>query len=180
MKSYNYQHRDGVLEIGWNKFAQYSKMLAELLAKEDVDIIVGIARAGLIPATTVACMMRKDLYPIRLTRRLNDEVVSKKPEWKVSLQDNVVAGKHVVVVDEIADTGETLDTAANRIRESGAKKVITAALFAHTWAKPKPDIVMLETDALLLFPWNARVYQDGVWKVHPELVDVLGSQDVKK
>jgi len=167
MKSYDYDKRDQVRELTWDDFATFSKYLAERLAPENVDMIIGIARAGLLPATAVSCMLRKEMYPVRLTRRQADVVVSEKPVWKVTLPEAELTDRVVAVVDEIADTGETLSMVAEGARERGAKRVITACLISHTWAKP--DIVILETDDLVLFPWSARVYDKGEWRIHPEI-----------
>lgn len=175
MQSYDYARRRGVEDITWERFALQAASLAEGLAREDIDIVIGIARAGLFPATQIACMLRRELYPVRITRRLNDEVVYGQPVWKVDVSSEV-AGKVVAVVDEIADTGETLALVAARARELGATRVITAALVSHTWAEPKPNLVALVSDALALFPWDKQVLIDGRWQPHPELVDALGLQ----
>ncbi len=175
MQSYDYAQRQGVEEITWERFVLQATSLAEGLAREGVDLVIGIARAGLFPATQIACMLRRDLYPVRVTRRLNDEVVYGQPVWKVDVSPEV-AGKVVAVVDEIADTGETLARVADRVRELGAARVITAALVSHTWAEPKPNRVALVSDALVLFPWDQQVLIDGRWQLHPELVDALGLQ----
>jgi hypoxanthine phosphoribosyltransferase len=86
------------------------------------------------------------------------------------------------VVDEMADTGETLRLVAERTKEKGASRVITASLFAHTWAMPRPDVVARVTDALVIFPWDKRVYQDGKWQPHPEIEQALRyqSEQVKR
>ncbi len=173
MKSYDYDRRDQVRELTWDDFATFSKYLAERLAPENVDIIIGIARAGLLPATAVSCMLRKEMYPIRLTRRKDDVVVSERPIWKVTLPEIELGGRIIAVVDEIADTGETLSMVAEGARERGAKRIITACLISHTWAMPKPDIVILETDDLVLFPWSTRVYDKGEWRIHPEIEDPI-------
>jgi hypothetical protein len=34
----------------------------------------------------------------------------------------------------------------------------------------------LVTDALVIFPWDKQVYQDGKWQAHPELADALKLQ----
>jgi uncharacterized protein len=175
MKSYDYSHRKGVEEISWERFASLSARLAELLAVDEIEAVVGIARAGLFPATAVACALRKELFPVRITRRVNDLVTYRQPVWKVDVS-NQVEGKIVAVIDEIADTGETLQLVAQRAREQGAVRVITACLVSHSWAKPAPDHVALITDALLIFPWDKQVYQAGQWQDHPELVDALKLQ----
>lgn len=176
MKSYDYAHREGVEEIDWQWFANLARKLAEALAGEEVEFVVGIARAGLIPATTVACMLRCDLFPVRVTRRSNDQVIHDRPVWKVDVAPDV-AGKRVAVIDEIADTGETLALVAARVRELGAASVITASLVAHTWADPAPDAVALTTDALVIFPWDKEVFSGGEWQLHPELVAAVAAQE---
>ncbi len=175
MKSYDYSHRKGVEEISWERFASLSATLAERLAIEKIDVIVGIARAGLFPATAVACALRKELFPVRITRRVNDLVMYQNPVWKVDVPKEV-AGKVVAVIDEIADTGETLRLVAQRAREQGAARVLTACLMSHRWAEPAPDYVGLVTDALVILPWDRRVYQDGKWQVHPELDNAIKLQ----
>jgi hypoxanthine phosphoribosyltransferase len=175
MQSYDYAHRTGVEEISWPRFAELAATLAERLAALNVDMIVGMARAGLFPATAVACALRRELYPVRVTRRVNDEVVHAQPVWKVDVSPDV-AGKVVAVVDELADTGESLALVAARVAEFGAARTITASLVAHSWVQPRPDFVALTTDALVIFPWDKQVYINGEWQSHPELAEALRLQ----
>ena len=178
MQSYDYAHRTGVEEISWPRFAELAATLAEGLAAFDVEVIVGIARAGLFPATAVACALRRELYPVRVTRRVNDEVVHTQPVWKVDVSPDV-AGKVVAVVDEMADTGESLALVAQRVTDFGAACVITASLVAHSWAQPGPQVVALATDALVIFPWDKHVYVNGRWQPHPELAEALRLQGLE-
>jgi hypoxanthine phosphoribosyltransferase len=71
------------------------------------------------------------LYPVRVTRRVNDEVRYKQPVWRVPVPPDV-AGRLVAVVDEMADTGETLAMLANQVRAQGATRVVTATLVSHS------------------------------------------------
>jgi len=178
MKSYDYSQRKGVEEISWEHFASLAATLAERLAMEEIEVVVGIARAGLFPATAVACALRKELFPVRITRRLNDQITFQRPVWKVDVSKEV-RGKVVAVIDEIADTGETLRLVAQRVWEQGAARVITACLVSHSWAEPAPDHVALVTDALVIFPWDKQVYRDGQWQDHPELAAALSLQQHK-
>jgi uncharacterized protein len=175
MQSYNYAHRSGVEAITWERFAELARTLVETLASFNVDAVVGTARAGLFPATAVCLMLRRELYPARVSRRVNDEVKFQHPQWIVDVAPDV-KDKIVVVVDEIADTGETLALVAERVKKHGAKQVITATLVAHAWARPLPDVVALTTNALVVFPWDEQVYQDGKWQPHPELAAALQHQ----
>jgi hypoxanthine phosphoribosyltransferase len=175
MRSYDYAHRQGIEEISWQRFTALAAQLTEELAKAKVEAVVGIARAGLFPATLVTCGLRCEFYPVRVSRRVNDRVVYDRPLWKTDVSPEV-EGKRVAVIDEIADTGETLALVADRVRALGASSAITACLISHSWADPPPDVVALVTDALVLFPWDRQVYADGQWQVHPELAEAIAMQ----
>lgn len=178
MKSYDYERRSGVREITWPRFAELAAELAEKIAGHEPDIIVGIARAGLFPATALACSLRRELYPVRVTRRVNDVVTYDQPVWRVDVPEEV-RERRVAVVDEMADTGETLALVANRVRERGASHVITASLVAHSWAAPMPDAIALVTDAFVIFPWDVQVYVEGHWQRHPEIMEALRLQGLE-
>ncbi len=175
MRSYDYANRIGVEEITWERFPALAARLTVALAAHNVDMVLGIARAGLFPATAVACALRRELYPVRVSRRVNDRVQYTRPVWHLGVTPGV-AGKIVAVVDEIADTGETLAMVANRVREQNARRVITATLVSHPWADPMPHITALVTDALVIFPWDKEVYENGRWQPHPELAEALRLQ----
>lgn len=175
-RSYDYAKRKGVRRLSWDDFARLSRELAETLAARRIDTVVGIARAGLFPATAVACALRCELYPVRITRRLHDEVVHDSPVWHVPVS-TLVAGKTVAIVDEISDTGETLGIVAEQVRALKAERIVTASLIAHSWASPQPDVTALVSDELILFPWNDRVFVDGEWREHPELASAVAAQD---
>jgi uncharacterized protein len=175
MKSYDYVHRFGVRRLTWEDFSALARHLTELLESYQPQIILGVARAGLFPATVVACGLRRDLFPIRLTRRVNDKVIYDHPVWRITVPIEV-DGKIVVVVDEIADTGETLNMAADSTKAMGAKQVVTASLVAHSWANPSPQVTALVSDEFIIFPWDEKILVGGQWVIHPEIEAGLKAQ----
>jgi uncharacterized protein len=172
MRPYDYSQRSGVEPISWERFEQLVRVLAEQIEPYEAQIILGIARGGLFPATMLSFILRREFYPVRLTRRFNDAVVSDEPMWLVRPPDKV-EGRRVLVVDEIADSGDTLAAAAAEVRRLGASDVRTATLFAHTWSDPRPDCVAFTSDALILNPWDREVLVEGQWTTHPELAEAL-------
>ncbi len=172
MRSYDYTRRSGVEPISWERFEALVRLLSEHVAGFEPQIILGIARGGLFPATMMSYILRREMYPIRLTRRVNDAVVRERPTWLVGPPDKVT-GRRVLIVDEIADSGRTIAMAADEVRRMGASHVRTATLFAHTWADPRPDFVALTSDALILNPWDREVLLNGQWTTHPELAAAL-------
>jgi hypoxanthine phosphoribosyltransferase len=178
MRPYDYAQRKGVAELNWEDCAKLSRQLASELAAQEISTVIGIARAGLIPATTVALAMHWEFFPVRVTRRVNDKVVRDHPVWLTDVPISV-AGQRVAVIDEIADSGETLALVAARVRERGASQVVTACLVSHTWADPVPDLCALVSDALIIFPWDKNVLVDGRWDLHPELSAALRAQEIQ-
>jgi hypoxanthine phosphoribosyltransferase len=179
VQSYDYAHRQGIRLISWEDFASLGAQLAQSLDRSGVEVIVGIARAGLFPAALAACSLRLEMFPARLSRRLNDRVIYSNPVWRVPLTADL-AGKVVAVVDEIADTGQTLDMAAHEARRKGAASVRTACLVRHSWADPPPDFSCMVTDELVIFPWDQQVLADGRWQPHPEIVAAIQAQSAAK
>lgn len=174
---YDYTTRDGALALSWSDIEALNHRLVEGIAAKGADIIVGVARAGLLPATAAATALDCDLIPVRISRRVNRQVVHATPQWKVDVSDEV-AGRIVAVIDEMASTGESIDMVARRVLEKGAAKVITASLCAHSWADPMPDVVALVSDAMVVFPWDRLNYIGGEWVENPEIVEALATLGV--
>jgi hypothetical protein len=158
--------------LGWDDVMDMCKRIAADIEREySPDIIVGIARAGVIPAAIIACILRKDLYPIRLSRRWGSRIVRSRPELFVPMNDDV-AGKNVLIVDEMSVTGETLRMAAREASKKGARRVKTAALYTRsgTW---RPTWYGLETDALVVQPWDREILAGGRFVLHPDYQEAL-------
>lgn len=175
MRSYDYSNRDGVDLITWERFAELSRSLAESLDACNVDLVVGVARAGLFPATAVACALRCEFFPVRLSRREADEVRYPHPVWSIPVS-GFVEGRRVAIIDDVADSGETLEAVRQEAIVHGAFSVVTAVLVSHSWAKPAPEFSALQSDALILFPWDRQVLVEGSWVPHPELEQAMRSQ----
>lgn len=172
MKPYDYKSRKGMRRVSWEQFHSMCKKLASKVSRDDFDIIIGIARAGLYPATLVAGMLCKEFYPVRITRRKNDRIKWKKPVWKTDVPDGI-KDKKVLIIDDVSDSGESLSIVSKRLKEKGAKKVKTGVLVFHSWAKPAPDYYALKSDKCVIFPWDTQILVSGKWKLHPEIARAM-------
>jgi predicted GH43/DUF377 family glycosyl hydrolase len=65
---------------------------------------------------------------------------------------------------------------AKRTSEKLARDVKTVALITHSWANPKPDYYLIESDELIIFSWDKFILIDGEWKLHPEIEQALKYQ----
>jgi hypoxanthine phosphoribosyltransferase len=177
-KPYNYQDRKDIHPISWNDFHGLCKGLAEAVSPYRPDLILAVGRGGFYPGTLIAHLLQAEVYPIRLSRRVNDIVQYQTPQWMVE-PPAIVKGQHILIVDEICDSGATLSIIQAKVEVMGAASVISAVLYAHTWGAATPDYIGLITDALLLNPWDREIYKDGKYQFHPEYVQALAQQGIE-
>jgi uncharacterized protein len=116
---------------------------------------------------------------VKISRRESDQIIHSTPVWKVPVIGSI-RNKTVAIIDEIADTGQTLSMVREEVYSKGAKKVISAALISHSWVNPAPEITLLVSDELIIFPWDRKVWIGGEWQTHPEIADAILAQELSK
>lgn len=169
---YDYNHRDGVRPIAWDDFHGLVKALVVAVAPWRPEIVLPVGRGGYYPGALLAHILQVEVYPVRLTRREADVVVRQSPRWLME-PPAAVAGRRVLVVDEMCSTGETIALVRERALALGAAEACTAVLYAHTWGAAVPDYIGLISDALILNPWDREIYRDGAFQFHPEYAAAL-------
>jgi hypoxanthine phosphoribosyltransferase len=174
-RPYDYSTRRGVLPISWEDFHGICKALARAGAAWQSDLVLAVGRGGYYAGTLVAHLLRIDVQPVRVSRRVDDVVLYQEPRWVLD-PPSTLGGRRVLIVDEICSSGKTLTMAKERVEALGARQVKTAVLYAHTWGVSIPDAIGLITDALVLNPWDREILRDGIFQVHPEVVEALGLQ----
>ena len=175
MQHYGDQDR-GIIQVSWDDVMEICKHLALEISREfDPDIVIGIAKGGVIPAAIIASILRKDFYPIRISRRKKDVVVRDRPEVSVPITGEV-EGKRVLIVDEVSQTGETLRLAVREAQKLGAKKVKTATLYARR-SEWKPNWFGFESDAVIIQPWDYEVLSGGKFIIHPEYEQAIAEAE---
>lgn len=160
------------IEVDWAMFGELCRALALKVAREyDPEVIVGIARAGVIPGAVVASILRLDFYSMKISRRSGDDVVRERPEI-FSAAPREVEGKRVLIVDEITTSGDTLRLALAAVRDVLPAKVKTATSFARTTGY-RPDFSALTMDANVIFPWDRKIFDGDDLVVNPRYAEVL-------
>lgn len=160
------------MDVPWDMFGELCRALALRVARDyQPELVIGIARAGVIPAAVVASILRVDFYSVKISRKEGDEQVRERPAVLSSAPPQA-AGRRVLIVDEIATSGETLRLALAAVRDVRPAEVRTATSFARTRGF-KPDYYALETDANVIFPWDRKIFEDGELVVNPRYASIL-------
>lgn len=173
---YDYENRTGIRLIDWNEFYAICKGVALAVADYQPQVIVGIAKGGLYAATLLAHFFRVDIVPVHVSRRVDDRVVSDDPVWRIRPDGALLAGKRVLVVDEIAGSGKTVGMVRAEAERLGAVEVRVALAFAHSWGTGAADYIGLVSDDFLCLPWGREIVQDGGFVIHPEYAHGLRAQ----
>ncbi|HMB24999.1 MAG TPA: phosphoribosyltransferase, partial [Anaerolineales bacterium] len=79
--SYDYSTRKGVLPISWEDFHGICKALALAASHFQPEIILPVGRGGYYPGTLLAHLLQIEVYPVRVSRRVNDVVKHETPQW---------------------------------------------------------------------------------------------------
>jgi len=156
-----------VMEVDWPFFGELCRGLALKVSRDyQPNLVVGIARAGVIPGAVIASILRCDFASIALTRLHEGEAPA-----LVSRPSLSPKGRKVLLVDETCDSGDTMRLAASVMREEGAKALKTAVSFST--GAYKPDFCALQTKAFIILPWDRWVVSDGELVVRPDYEDAL-------
>jgi hypoxanthine phosphoribosyltransferase len=163
--------------MSWEDFHGICKALAASVSRFQPEIILPIGRGGYYPGTLLAHLLQIEVYPVRVSRRVNDIVTHSHPQW-ISEPPVAIAGHRVLIVDEICGSGETILMVKEKAAALGASLIKSAVLYAHTWGVDIPDYIGLITDALVLNPWDREVFREGKFHFHPEYVQALAQQGI--
>ena len=139
-------------ELTWAGFDREVQRLAKLAVPFRPEAVVGIAHGGVFVGGAVASALKADFFPVRLTRRSRDRT-TRTPGDMADDMPAGLAGKRVLVVDDICSSGDSLELASRLAKAAGAAKVKTAALVNRPHGDA-PDYAALTTDTFFVFPWD--------------------------
>ena len=145
--------------LTWEQFGTAARQLAAMVVDSGYqpDLILSITRGGLLPAGTISYAMGiKNLHIINVEFYTG---VDERLPLPVLLPPVPVAvdlsGQKVLIIDDVADTGETLrmvrDFCAGHVAETR-----TAVLYEKPQSLVKCDYVWKRTAGWISFPWSAE------------------------
>ena len=152
----------GVLEVDWPFFGEICRALAMRVAKEyQPEIVLGVAKAGVIPGVVVASILQCDFTSMVVTRQKEgaQPILVTGPPLSVR-------GRRVLVVDETCDTGSTMKLALSEVRALQPAEVRSAVSFKT--GDYAPDFHAFETENFIILPWDREIIQGGELIVRPD------------
>jgi hypoxanthine phosphoribosyltransferase len=142
----------------WNQIYEMLLSQAQKILAQNYrpDIVIGIARGGLIPALILADLLEtSEFATIQIEFYVDINQTNSEPTLKQPLTA-IVAHKKVLVVDDIADSGESLKLAKTHLQDQGASKIKTATLYQKPQSTTTPDFYEKQTTNWVVFPWDTK------------------------
>ncbi len=159
--------------ISWGEVYRLSALLARQVKNAGFrpDVIIAIARGGYVPARLICDFL--DIYNLTSVRISHYTAGSSKEET-ARLSSPLcmeIKGLKVLVVDDITDTGDTVEVALQHIREFDPAEVKVAVLQHKKQSMLRPDFYAkkLIKWRWIIYPWAVIEDIGGFLRAMPEL-----------
>jgi hypoxanthine phosphoribosyltransferase len=159
------------IKISWEKLYKDCVTLAKYAANSHADEIVAISRGGVVMGRLLSDFLDLPMSNISMHSYIGT-LQTKEPEIVAKLTKNI-AGKTILVVDDVSDTGITFQKAIPYLERLGASKIYSVAPYAKLQTKYIPDFCVEKTDKWIIFPYE-------IWESQKELERQLGSKEEAK
>jgi len=144
--------------LSWEQIYEMLLNLADKIKRDDFkpDILVGICRGGWPPARVLSDLLENpQLANIKVEFYAGISETKSEPIITQPVSVSVM-GKKVLVVDDVADTGESLYLVKRHIDEMGATEVKVATIYYKPWSKLVPDYYEKKASEWVVFPWERK------------------------
>ncbi len=140
--------------INWPEYGNLAEALAEKVRSggKKFDLVIGVARGGMPVAMVVSDHLgvKVDFVNVKsysgITERSAPRILSTVTED--------IKGKKVLVVDDLIDHGDTMQTVKHHLNEQGPELLEAAVLFKKPWSRTEPDYFLEVVDRWVVFPFE--------------------------
>jgi hypothetical protein len=150
--------------ISWAEIDGLVELLADRVSNLGLEAIVGISRSGLVPAVMLSHTIGvRALSAINIVRTLSDEInaAKKEPVCHGILHPQALAGRKILLVDDIVGKGLTMRMAVAALRDIGAAPlsatlVVNKANLGDTPLDSVVDHYGCLVHGWVVFPWEGK------------------------
>lgn len=143
--------------LTWDGFGHATRALSRAILADGFvpEVVVAIARGGLLPAGAIAYGLgAKNCGAINVEFYTGIGTVRDEPEvLPPELDMSYLDGRRVLLVDDVADSGRTLDLAVRLLASRGAI-VRSAVIYTKPTTIIRPDWSYRDTGLWIDFPWS--------------------------
>jgi len=148
------------IQYTWDDVIRLCDELAKKIKKSGYrpDVIIAVARGGWIPARILCDHLDiRELYSVKTEHW--GIVATLTGEAKITQPLNVdLSGKKVLIVDDVADTGETIKVVFDHVKSFSPSDVKIAVIDYKKTSTFAPDYyaALMEDWRWIVYPWSLR------------------------
>ncbi len=169
--------------VSWNEAYLLAKILVRKIKSSGFmpDLVIGIARGGLVPARVICDFLhQKDLLTIKVEHWGTAATIGiAKIKFSLPIDANI-SGKKILIVDDVADTGNTCYVILDYLKEKNPAEIRIATLHYKTNSRYIPDYWSEKQDTWkwIIYPW--AVYEDLIEFIEKVLTRPMTPADIRK
>jgi hypoxanthine phosphoribosyltransferase len=161
----------------WNQIYTMLLEQSEKICKScyQPDIIVGIARGGIIPMRILADLLK--IHQVAIIRIESYEDIAKQriqPALTHTLNVEV-HDKKLLIVDDISDSGQSLKIVKQHLHGKGAMETKIATLYTKPTTQILPDYFEKTTNRWIVFPWELKETLQNIFQ-KPEDKQIINNE----
>lgn len=155
-----------VRELTWADFDRWVQSLArDILGAFHPQAVVGVVHGGVFVGGALARALDCDFFPVRVSPRSRDKSAR---SGVLAAMPSELRGKRVLLVDDVAGSGDTLRLAAALAEKAGCKETRTACLVRREGGFA-PSFSAAVVGDFVVFPWDYEpVVEDVRFDVDPD------------
>ena len=167
--------------VSWDEAYRLGKAVARKIKESgyEPDLVIGVARGGLVPARIVCdFLLKKNLACVKVEHwGIASTLGTAKIKYPLPID---VTGKKLLVVDDVADTGDTYAVLMEYLKEKNPLEVKTAVLQYKTSSTFVPDYwgEKQEDWKWIIYPWG--LYEDLVGFIERVLEKPMTHEGIRK
>lgn len=145
-----------IVRLSWEDIDKACRIVSNKIVRAHFkpDLCVAISRGGFPPARIICDFLDiRNLTSIKIEYYSDVNETLKEPKLIYPLNADV-RGMRVLVVDDVADRGDSLILARKHVQEMGASETKLATLHYKPWSKLKPDYYAFEYRSWIMYPWE--------------------------
>jgi hypoxanthine phosphoribosyltransferase len=142
------------LPVSWDEYHAMARELASKILTDGISIdeVVAISRGGL----TLGHLMT-DLLTVPISTFTIQSYTNLQVQGEVKITKPLttpIHDKHILLVDDVSDSGKTILRAMEYLTAQQPKKVTTLTMFYKPHSVYKPDYFAKTTSAWIMFPYE--------------------------
>ncbi len=151
------------LLLSWKEIINLVRKLSyNISEKYEPNLIIGLLRGGIIVSRLLSDELRvKDMLSLGVKNYVNIGLKDRIEAYQW-VNEELLKGKRVLLVDDVCDSGETMRYCFDKISKIPLESIRSATLHIKPWSKFKPDFYAQQVEEWIVYPWEKREFLE--WK----------------